>query len=227
MKRLSYSLLTTFIIISSLLSYGQDKPSWGSNILITTKLGLINLTNDVTYPDSLNLILHPRMLTFPGFSFKYYKNMTAYRIDANYSENYTNSEVFKDSMDFFSEANHSNFDLMLGIEHKFRQGRLIPYYFALITAGYHEALGNAYGKKEPRSFDFRIFDINVGLSGGLGFYFFIINQLSVNVEGNVLLLNTFNNYTVYLNNYQNTWNNYNISARSALTMGVNFYFCQK
>jgi hypothetical protein len=226
MKQLTYSLLTTLIVFTSLFSFAQQKTDWGSNVFFTTKLGLVNLTNDVTLPDTLNLSLHPRMQTFPGFSFKYYNGKTAYRLDANYAENYTNSEVLKDTMDFFSEANHSNLDIMFGIEHKFRQGRFIPYYFAMISAGYHEALGNAYGKAQPKFFDFKIFDINVGLTGGLGFYYFIVNQLSVNLEGNLLLLTTLNKYTL-ITNSEKVMNNYYFSSRSSLTLGVNFYFCQK
>ena len=226
MKRLTNSFLTLFIIFCTLFSYGQDKPDWGSNILFTTKLGLVNLTNDVTFPDSLNLSLHPRMLTFPGFSFKYYKGKTAYRLDVNYSENYTNSEVLKDTMDFFSEANHSNLDIMFGFEHKFKQGRFIPYYFGMISAGYHEALGNSYCNARSAYFDFRIFDINVGLTGGLGVNYFIVNQLSVNLEGNVSLLTTLNKYTI-ITKTEKVWNNYYFSSRSSLTLGVNFYFCQK
>ena len=226
MKGLTTSLLTTLILFFTLISDGQDLPKWGSNILFTTKLGLVNLTNDVTYPDSLNLELHPRLQSLPGFSFRYYKGMTAYRLDANFSQNYTNSKVLKDSMDYFSEANHSNLDIMFGLEHKFMKGRFNPYYFAMISAGYHDALGNAYGKAQPRNFDFKIFDINVGLNAGAGFYFFVINQLSVNLEGNLLLLTTLNKYTI-ITNTEKTWNNYNFSARSSLTLGVNFYFCQK
>jgi len=227
MKRLNNSLLATLITFCSLASFGQETHQWGSNILITTKLGLINLTDDVTFPDSLNLSLHERLQTLPGFSFKYYKNMTAYRLDVNFSENYTNSKALKDSMAFFSEANHSNLDIMFGIEHKFRKGRLNPYCFGMISGGYHDALGNGYGKSQPKNFDFKIFDINVGLNGGLGFYYFIINQLSVNLEGNLLLLTTLNKYTVSTYTTEKTWNNYNFSARSSLTLGVNFYFCQK
>jgi hypothetical protein len=226
MKHLTYSFLISFILFSSLISYGQQKVDWGSNIFFTTKLGLVNLTNDVTYPDSLNLSLHPGMQTFPGFSFKYYKGMSAYRLDVNYSENYTNSEVLKDTMDFFSEANHSNLDVMFGIEHKFRSGRFVPYYFGMISAGYHEALGNSYCDARSAYFDFRIFDINLGLTGGLGFYYFIVNQLSVNLEGNVLLLTTLNKYT-YITNTEKVWNNFYFTSRSSLSLGVNFYFCQK
>ena len=227
MKTLSYSLLITFIFFCSLSSFGQNNPTWGSNILITAKLGLYNLTNDVTFPDSLNLSLHQKSQTLPGYGFKYYKNMTAYRIDLNYSENYTNSKDLKDSMDFFSEANHSNLDILFGLEHKFKQGRFAPYCFGMISAGYHDALGNSYGKAQPKNFDFKIFDINVGLNGGLGFYYFIIHQLSVNLEGNLLLLTTLNKYTVITYTTEEIANNYYFSMRSSICLGVNFYFCQK
>jgi hypothetical protein len=226
MKHLTYSFIITLMVFSTLFCSAQQKTDWGSNVFFTTKLGLVNLTNDATLPDTLNLSLHPRMLSFPGFSFKYYKGKTAYRLDVNYSENYTNSEVLKDTMDFFSEANHSNLDIMFGFEHKFKPGRFIPYYFGMISAGYHEALGNSYCNARSVYFDFNIFDINLGLTGGLGFYYFIVNQLSVNLEGNVLLLTTLNKYT-NIQNTEKVWNNFYFSSRSSLTLGVNFYFCQK
>lgn len=227
MKTACASFLITLFFFVSLMSFGQKIPKWGSNYQFTTKLFVMNLSDDETFPDSFNLSLHPLFQILPGLSFKYYKDKTAYRIDANYSNNYTNSKVFKNDSTYFSEANHSNLDIQFGFEHKFLPGRVYPYCFAMISAGYHNALGNSYGGRKPVIFDFEIFDINAGLTGGYGFYFFLIKQLSISAEMNVVFLNTWNNYTVAIGSNQETWNNYNFSVRAGATFGMNYYFIKK
>lgn len=224
MKTIYTSLLTTLFIFSSLLGFGQKIPKWGSNFQLTTKLATINLTEDETFPDFLNLSIHPMIQILPGLSFKSYRGRTAYRIDVNYAQNYTNSEVSNNDSAYFSEANHSNLEIQFGFEHKFLPGRIYPYCFAMISVGYHNALGNSYGLRNPVVFDFKIFDINAGLTGGYGFYFFIFKQLSLNAEMNVLLLNTWNNFTQEVGSSQGTWNYYDFSVRSAGTFGMNYYF---
>lgn len=188
---------------------------------------VLHLSDDQTYPNYLNLVLHPDYQILPGLSFKYFKGKTAYRIDADYAKNYTNSKVMGNDSSYFSEANHSKLDVQFGLEHKFLPGRIYPYCFGLISVGYHNALGNSYGKRKPTVFDFEMFDINVGLNGGYGFYFFLIKQLSVSAEFNVLFLNTWNNFTVATSAYQETWNNTNFTVRAGTTLGLNYYFNQK
>lgn len=228
MKHISASLLTLLMILCSLISNGQDNPKWGSKYQFSTKLLDIYMSDDKTFPDSLNLGLHPMFQILPGLSFKSYKGKNAYRIDANYSQNYTNTKNYKYDNSYFSEANHTNLDIQFGFEHKFLLGRVYPYGFAMITAGYHNALGNSYNcATNPIVFDFRIFDINVGITGGYGFYFFLTKQLSISAEMNALFLNTWNNYTVEEGSYQETWNNYNFSMRSSASLGMNYYFNTK
>jgi hypothetical protein len=222
-KQLFFAVLVLFI---GLTANAQRKPRWGSNYQLTTKLLTINMTHDPTLPDSLNLSQNPLITELPGLSFRNYKNKNAFRFDLNYSRNYTNSKEYTDSS-YNSEANHSNLDFQFGFEHKFLPGRVYPYFFSMLSAGFHNAVGNTFKAGNPQVYDFDIFDLNVGLNAGHGFYFFIIKQLSLNAEMNVLFLNTWNNYTVSRGQLEESSTKYYFTVRVGATFGLNYYFTQK
>jgi hypothetical protein len=226
MNFISLILMLLLILFFSFTGTAQRLPKWGSNYQLTTKLAMVHMTNDPTYPDSLNLSQHPILQALPGLSFRNYRDKNAYRIDVNYSRNYTNSKDFVSSL-YNSEANHSNLEIQFGFEHKFLPGRVYPYFFSLLSAGYHNAVGNTFENGNTRVYDFDIFDFNLGLNAGHGFYFFIIKQLSLNAELNVMFLNTWNNYTVSDNLNKEISTNYYFSVRVGATLGVNYYFTQK